>query len=191
MRRALIVTGVTLLAALGAACGSSETAPGLVEEKAAISTPESAGRAEPGLATLVISGNEQIAGLGSYCWRHEDGSPLCLDTIGIPTVREALSAGSPFTALLRLPDEQPVTESLLYALPVTLDDQLDSEARGLRWWRPDHDAGERFTLPVEHEAVVELSLEPGLYVLSLSARFDFPRFRGRGDAAFGFLVDVR
>ena len=79
-----------------------------------------------------------------------------------------------------------MTESLLTVLPVTLDDELDSEARGLRWWRPDHKAGEQFTLPLEGEVVVELSEEPGLYVLSL-----FARFQGQGDAAYGFLVEVR
>ena len=186
MRRALIITGVTLLAALGAACGSSETAPGLVGDKAAISTPESAGRAEPGLATLVIAGNEQIAGLGSYCWRYEDGRPLCTSSIGIPTAQDALPAGSPFTARLRLPVERPVTESQLTVYRVTVDDQLDSVARGLRWWRPKGETREPLTLTLEGETTVELSLEPGLYVLSL-----FARWQGHGDAAYGFLVEVR
>ena len=79
-----------------------------------------------------------------------------------------------------------MTESHLGVYPVTLDDQLDSEARGLRWWRPDHEMGEQFTLTLGGEAIVDLSLAPGLYVLSL-----FARWQGWGDAAYGFLVEVR
>ncbi len=138
------------------------------------------------MATLAIAGTEQIAGLGSYCWRYEDGRPLCADTIGIPTAQDVLPAGSPFTARLRLPVERPVTESQLNVYPVTVDDQLDSEARGLRWWRPKGKARGPFTLTLEGETIVELSLEPGLYVLSL-----FVRWQGWGDAAYGFLVEVR
>ena len=138
------------------------------------------------MATLVIAGKEQIEGLGSYCWRYEDGRPLCASSIGIPTAQDALPADPPFTARLRLPVERPVTESQLTVYPVTVDDQLDFEARGLRWWRPDHEMGEEFTLTLEGETIVELSLEPGLYVLSL-----FARWKGHGDAAYGFLVEAR
>ncbi len=79
-----------------------------------------------------------------------------------------------------------MTESQLNVYPVTVDDQLDSEARGLRWWRPEGEAREQSMLTLEGETIVELSLEPGLYVLSL-----FARWQGRGDAAYGFLVEVR
>ena len=217
MRRELIV-GVTLLAALGAACGGSRAAPPSIPAPASelagapaatqtltpkptatlIPTPKpsstptptpsltSSGRPEPPLATLVIAGKEQIAGLGSYCWRYEDGRPLCTSSIGIPTAQDALPADSPFTARLRLPVERPVTESQLTVYRVTVDDQLDSVARGLRWWRPKGETREPLTLTLEGETTVELSLEPGLYVLSL-----FARWKGHGDAAYGFLVEVR
>lgn len=206
MRRELIV-GVALLAALGTACGGSKSAPPsipaselagapaatqtltpkptatLIPTPKPSSTPTptpsltSSGRPEPPLATLVIVGKEQIAGLGSYCWRYEDGRPLCASSIGIPTAQDALPADSPFTARLRLPVERPVTESQLTVYPVTVDDQLDFEARGLRWWRPDHEMGEEFTLTLEGETIVELSL--------------FARWKGHGDAAYGFLVEVQ
>ena len=150
------------------------------------STLTLSGRPEPPLATLVIAGKEQTAGLGSYCWRYEDGRPLCTSSIGIPTAQDALPADSPFTARLRLPFERPVTESQLTVYSVTVDDQLDSVARGSRWWRSKGEASEPFTLTLEGETIVELSLEPGLYVLSL-----FARWQGHGDAAYGFLVEVR
>ena len=150
------------------------------------STLTLSGRPEPPLATLVIAGKEQTAGLGSYCWRYEDGRPLCTSSIGIPTAQDALPADSPFTARLRLPFERPVTESQLTVYPVTVDDQLDSVARGSRWWRSKGEASEPFTLTLEGETIVELSLKLGLYVLSL-----FASWQGHGDAAYGFLVEVR
>ena len=43
-----------------------------------------------------------------------------------------------------------------------------------------------FNTLLERETIVGLSLEPGLYVLSL-----FARWQGRGSAGYGFLVEVR
>ena len=195
MRRELIIVA-TLLAIVGVACGGSKSAapsvprPEQTEAPAVTptSTPplESPERPEPPLVTLDIAGNEQIAGLGSYCWRYENGAPFCADWFDIPTAQEALSAESPLIASLRLPVERPVTESQLNVYPVTVDDQVDREARGLRWWRPKSGAREQFTLALESETIVELSLEPGLYVLSL-----FARWQGYGSASYGFLVEVR
>jgi len=195
MRYELII-GVILLAASGAACGVIKSAPTpipaseLTRILTATPTPTPSltpsGGSAPPLATLVIAGKEQIAGLGSFCWRKENGAPFCSDTIGIPTAQEALPADSPFAARLRLVVEPPVTESQLSVRPVTVDDQVDSEARGLRWWRPKGEVREQFTLTLEDESIVELSLEPGLYVLSL-----FVRWQGWGDASYGFLVEVQ
>lgn len=207
MRREFVI-GVTLLAAFCAACS------GLGSERPSISATESAGvqaqtpsptsseRSRPSLtpippdsaaelsappsARLVIEGEEQISGQGSYCWRDERGAPLCADRIGIPTAQEPLAAQSPFTARFNLFISQPVTESQLRVFPVTPDEQFDSEALGWRWWRPKFDAREEFTLTPGDAISIELSLEPGLYVLSL-----FVRVQGVGDAGYGFLVEVR
>ena len=124
-------------------------------------TPTPSMSSRPPLVTLVIAGKEQIAGLGSYCWTYEYGRGLCVDKFGIPTAREALPADSPFTARLRLPIEWPVAESQLSVYPLTVDDQLDSEAGGLRWWSPKGEAREQFTLTLKGETIVELSLEHG------------------------------
>jgi len=45
---------------------------------------------------------------------------------------------------------------------------------------------EQMWLPNEVETTVELELDPGLYILSL-----FARFQGLGDASYGFLVEVK
>ncbi|MFQ5934406.1 MAG: hypothetical protein ACE5KI_07165, partial [Dehalococcoidia bacterium] len=138
------------------------------------------GRSGPPLVTLMIAGKEQISGLGTDCWTD------CVDTFGIPTAREALPADSPLTARLRPPVEQPVAESLLSVYPVTVDDHLGLDAQGLRWWSPKGEAKVQFTLTLEGETIVELSLEPGLYLLWLHAGW-----QGRGDAHYGFLVEVQ
>ena len=45
---------------------------------------------------------------------------------------------------------------------------------------------ETITLASDSENIIDLSLEPGTYVLSL-----FARWQGYGDATYGFLVEVR
>ena len=176
MRRGLIVITV-LLATLGVACDSTptSTAP----------TPIPSYPAPP-LAILMVGEAEQIAGQGSYCWRDPKGRPLCMDMIGIATAQEALLTESPFEAHLRVPIEQPLTELLLDVIPVTDEDEFDSNAKGSRWWRPKGENQERFPLASERDVIVDLSLEPGLFVLKLSAWV-----QERGSASYGFLVEVR
>ena len=195
MRHELII-GITLLAALGAACGAFKPAPPPVPAPeltrasnptfTPIPSPTLSGLSEPPLITLVIDGKEQVSGLGSYCWRREDRGPICADMIGIPTTQNALAVVTPFTAHLQLPVELPVTESLLTVLLVTDENQVDAQAKGLRWWRPNFEGKEEFALAPEAKTTVELSPEPGLYVLSL-----FVRWQRGGSTSYGFLVEVR
>ncbi len=141
----------------------------------------------PPLATMQIGETEQVAGLGTYCWRAVNGAPMCADMIGIPTARGALFTDSPIAAQLRLLAELSVTESALTVASVEAEDQLDVGARGMRWWwRPKRESMEQMWLPNEVETTVELELDPGLYILSL-----FARFQGLGDASYGFLVEVK
>ena len=179
MRRELIIV-VVLLAALSTACGKYKDMPIPI-------IPGSSSTPAPPLATLTIAGEEQIAELTGYCWRHEDGRPMCSGApIGIRTAQEALLTESPFVARLWAPIEQPMTGLLLEVIPATDDDQFESTAQDSRVWRPDMENSQRFPLATERETSVDLSLEPGLYVLSLSAGV-----QGMGDASYGFLVEVR
>ncbi len=139
---------------------------------------------EPPPAILKIDGKEQISGIGSYCWR-ENWKALCVDMIGISTTQEPLIASSPFTANLRLPIQEPPSELQLDVIQVTEQDELNLSARGWRWWNTWDLQGKRFTLPLERESDIELSLEPGLYVLSIEA------WLAKGSANYGFLVEVR
>lgn len=140
---------------------------------------------EPPPAILKIDGKEQISGIGSYCWKGT-WKALCVDKIGIPTAQEPLIASSPFSANLRLPLQEPPSELQLDVIQVTEQDELNSSPRGWRWWNTWDLQGKRLTLPLERESDMELSLEPGLYVLSIEAWW-----KEKGSASYGFLVKVR
>ncbi len=122
----------------------------------------------PPPASLAIGGKVQMSGIGSYCWSDDQtGRGVCADAIGIPTAPEPLSARSPMTAQIRLPLEQSPFELQLNVIRVTEQDALPSRARGYRWW--PWKEGRNVNLPLERQPQVELTLEPGLYVLHVSA----------------------
>ena len=138
---------------------------------------------EPPPAILKIDGKEQISGISSYCWSGT-WKALCADMIGIPTAQEPLIASQTFTAHLLLPLQEPPYELQFNIVQVTEKDKLTFNGRGWRWWRTNE--GGRFTLPLEREPDIELSLEPGLYVLSIYAWW-----KEEGSASYGFLVEVQ
>jgi len=138
---------------------------------------------EPPPAILKIDGKEQISGIGSYCWMGA-WKGLCVDMIGIPTAQEPLIASSPFTAHIRLPLQEPPYELRLNVVRVKDEDELNFSARGWRWWKEREE--KLFILSLEREQDIELSLEPGLYVLSIGAWW-----KDKGSASYGFLVEVQ
>lgn len=141
--------------------------------------------AYPPPAILKIDGNEQTSGIGSNCWREENQTVyICSDTIGIITPTEPLLTRSPFTAHLRLSLLELPTEAGFSTTPVTDDDEFKELANGVRVWRLGS-GGNRYRLPSVREPDINLSLEPGLYVLNVGAEW-----KDRGSATYGFLVKV-
>ena len=141
---------------------------------------------KPPPAVLTIAGREQYSGIGTYCWTgsaENAAVSICADMIGIPTAEGPLAAVSPFVAAFQLEPQEAPRELLLTVIPVTEEDEMERWADGSRSWpyRP----GEIYTLPLERRPSIELSLEPGLYVLNLQGRWD-----AWGDASYGFLVEV-
>ncbi len=137
---------------------------------------------EPPPAILTVAGKEQVSGIGTYCWTGS-GVSICADMVGIPTTEGALAATSPFVANFQLEPEETPEELMLTVIPVTAEDEMERWADGSRSW--PYLPGERYTLPLEREPSIELSLEPGLYVLNLQGWW-----RTWGDASYGFLVEV-
>ena len=137
--------------------------------------------AGPPPALLEIDGNEQIAGIGDSCWKGEE----CADTFSIITPAEPLLTRSPFTAHLHLPLQEPPEELGFSAIRVTDDDALRNEAvNDFRAWRYGLQ-GMNIQVPLERESDINLSLEPGLYVLNV-----FVKWEDKGDVFYGFLVQV-
>jgi hypothetical protein len=143
---------------------------------------------EPPPVTLEIDGREQVSGIGTYCWTQPTGEEtavsVCADMAGIPTAEEPLTVGLPFTATFRLAPEEVPDELLLEVISVTAEDQLEQWPAGWRGW--PFLLGERYSLPLERQPSIGLSLEPGLYVLNLMGRW-----QAWGDASYGFLVQVQ
>jgi len=142
--------------------------------------------ADPPPSILEINGNEQTSGIGSYCWKVENETySLCADTIGIITPAKPLLTRSPFTAHLTLPLQEPPEELGFSATRVTDEDELREAVNDVRAWRFEGNKGNWYKLPSEREPEINLSLEPGLYVLNV-----FVKWEEKGDVSYGFLVQV-
>ena len=147
----------------------------------------SSASADPPPAILSIDGNEQISGIGNYCWKEENEPySVCADAFSIITPTEPLLTRSPFTALLRLPLQVPPEELEFSTFRVTDDDELKEAANGVRVWSLKYgNAGNRYKRPLEREPDIYLSLKPGLYVLRVDANW-----KDNGSVSYGFLVKV-
>jgi hypothetical protein len=142
--------------------------------------------AGPPPALLEIDGNEQTSGIGSNCWKEENETySLCEDKIGIITPAEPLVTMSPFTAHLTLPLQEPLEELGFSATRVTDDDELREAVNDVRAWGFQGNMGNWYRLPLEREPDMNLSLEPGLYVLVVGAKWE-----DIGSVTYGFLVQV-
>ncbi|VVB92507.1 Uncharacterised protein [uncultured archaeon] len=137
---------------------------------------------EPPSAVLKIGTNEQISGIGSYCWS-ESGKSICADMIGIITAKEPLLTSSPFTVHFSLPLQEPPQELQLNIVRVTNDDEIKRAPNSSRAWYAKWNYSK---LPLERESDINLSLEPGLYVLNV-----FARWKEKGDVTYGFLIEVQ
>jgi hypothetical protein len=141
--------------------------------------------ASPPPAILEIDGKEQSAGIGDSCWKIENETySICSDTFSINTPTKPLLTRSPFTAHLLLPLHEPPEELGFSAIRVTDDDALREAGNDFRAWRYGLQ-GMEIQVPLERESVINLSLEPGLYVMNV-----FVKWEGKGDVFYGFLVNV-
>ncbi|MFC1923594.1 SH3 domain-containing protein, partial [Chloroflexota bacterium] len=140
--------------------------------------------AEPPAAIMKIGEDEQISGIGSYCWPTEsEGVGLCADAIGIPTSPDPIQVESPFTAHFTIPNSTPPDTMVLAITPLEAEDRMYSEVGGMYWWSPDPaDQINKHLLPPYE---IELELESGLYLLNV-----FAQWQEIGDVSYGFLVEV-
>lgn len=141
----------------------------------------------PPPAFLKVDGNEQTSGIGSYCWTEtangETAKGLCADYVGIITARDPLLVISPFTAHLRFSLQKPPEDAGLRVIRVTDEDELKGGTNESRSWR--FKEGNYSRLPEKRESDINLSLDPGMYVLEINARWT-----ENGGASYGFLLKV-
>jgi len=143
---------------------------------------------KPPSAIIKVDGKEQISGIGSYCW-NEVSSSLCADYMGIPTSDEPLPVSSPFTVHLSLPLKEPPQELQINVIRVTDNDKIKSRLNGSLLWQVRGEnlyKGNYSNLTPESESDINLSLEPGLFVLKV-----YPSWKEKGSVSYGFLVEVR
>jgi hypothetical protein len=133
---------------------------------------------------LVTGDQEQLSGVGSYCWSGSDPeAALCADMIGLPTPRQALRAASPFMAEIILPlDEAPSWLNVNW-IRAEEDMRLDFVAPNEIYWQPL--GGRELAVQTATENQIEIQDEPGLYLLVVS-----PSWEAHGSVSYGFLVEV-
>jgi hypothetical protein len=110
---------------------------------------------------------------------------VCADAIGIPTQQESLQAASPLQASFTFAIPQPPSFLQLDVIDTTDVEELDFDARDLRWWRYFPNTLEHI-LPMDNPSEFHLDIEPGIYILRL-----FAQWEELGDVTYGFLVEVQ
>ena len=160
--------GVIPLAALVAACGVD-----------AVDAPT---------ATPVISLETASGTLAGEVTGLSPGDIATLISAGPVTPSQPLVVHSPVVAELRVGDGQPSIH--LRFLLVGQNDGLSDTSKSTRTWRVTREMHESALLEEEITAAesheLRFALEPGLYVLSVSAQWS-----GQGrDASYGFLLSV-
>ncbi len=193
-------TLLTLLLLFLAACGTFQVAmeptvdgsvagTPIIETKAvspmADGVETAVNSSEPPLAYLTINGATQESGISSYCWGTGDGPAICADMIGIPTQPIALEATPlAFMQFELLVGQEPVNTAVSVR-QVTESDVIETTPDGLQIWSIN-EPWNQYHLPASQNPQIELTLPPGLNVVSLFA--SWPEY---GDVTYGFLVDVK
>jgi hypothetical protein len=139
---------------------------------------------EPPVAIMKIGEDEQVSGIGSYCWPTEDeGVGMCADTIGIPSSPDPIQVESPFTARFTISHSTTPDTMVLAITPLDAEDRMETEVGGMAWWSPvpTDQSNKQLSPPYE----IELELEPGLHLLNV-----FAQWQELGDVSYGFLVEV-
>lgn len=140
----------------------------------------------PPLARIEFGENTQFAELGSYCW---NGG--CLDGPGITTSSIPLTIQSSSVARLSLPLDEAPSSLTLSAMLVSPPGVLQYEHRygenaDWSYEAPGREHLDLGILPLKLKQEIQLSLEPGYYVLTVLAVW-----HDYGDVKYGFLIEVQ
>ena len=163
-----ILVGIIAILLIGVMCSRVTTIIGNVF--APIPRPPS--------AILQAQKKEQTAGVGTYCWDRS-----CGDFAAIITPQDALVVSSPVIATLKLSIDTPPSTLSISINPASKIEEFpgDSSIRAWKLYPRNYD-----DLSPKQEQIVNLELEQGLYVIVI-----FAQWAQRGDAMYGFLIDVK
>lgn len=139
----------------------------------------------PPPASLEIDGVTQTAGVGTYCWTSAT-TGMCVDKIGLPTVKDPLVATSPVKARLTLPLADAPTQLALSVFPASEGNEVkvDGGDEAFLYWMPAEGLSRELALETSQE--ITLELDPGLYVI-----YVFAVWEEKGDVSYGFLAEVQ
>jgi WD40 repeat protein len=166
--------GLVALIIFAVACGP------VIPASPATTVPPPSDASKPPPATLIINGNTQVSGIGSYCWSNQ--STICADMGGIPTSSQPLvTIDTPFTARFQLPLDRPPDSLYISVMPAV--NEIDSSQDHVRLWEPAN--GWSGELPLKKEVEYEFQESGGLYIFQLNSRW-----KEYGDVTYGFLVQV-
>jgi len=144
----------------------------------------------PPPATLEIDGTTQTAGVGTFCWNaqtaNNESVDMCVDKIGLPAPYIPLISKSPVTARLILPLADSPNQLGLSIFQATAENEVkvDAGTDKFRYWMPAE--GINCELKLQTTQEITLELDSGLYVF-----YVFAVWGGKGDASYGFLVEVQ
>ncbi len=136
----------------------------------------------PPLAHLTVLDETQEAAVSTYCWGGFCDGP----SDGWLTPHEPLQLGSPFVGQFAVDEERVPTAMYLQLYRFASYVGEDHWSRAALW--PAELAtplGPLYALPPARSQDVQLSRVPGLYVVSLRARWE-----DVGEVTYGFLVEV-
>jgi hypothetical protein len=174
-RLAAFLVGSSLAVSL--ACGGDSTprAGPTIE-----GTPSASG--EPPALVVSDSDSSMAAALGTYCWS-DSGVGNCVDAVGVITSRDALIALGELSISGALPGLE-ITDVRVDATPIAGSNSMLLGSGLIAWTQATQGIELPATITGGALTINITSLNPGQYVIAV-----FLRVAGRGDAAYGFLLD--
>lgn len=126
---------------------------------------------------------EQESVVGSFCWHPEEGSHFCADT-GLVSPQEKIKVKSNSVFRLKMPNQENL-RAIQYAFVPVTSEMVDSKEEYPGRYNWQGGVSEIQELRLRRKLKIKKKLEPGLYVLSISAWW-----KNYDDANHGFLIEV-
>jgi len=126
---------------------------------------------------------QQESVVGTFCWHSEEGNHFCADT-ALTSPQEEIEIRSNSVLTLKMPNQKNLRVIQYSFIPVTTEMQNTKEEYPGRYnWQAG--PSEVKELKLKKKLKIRAKLEPGLYVLNISAWW-----KNYDDANHGFLIKI-